>query len=840
MMGLRNIMLLYRVRLRPRAVQELFAIVGIAVGVGLLFASQIASTSLGGSVPQLVEQVVGHMRLQLTARSSAGFDERLLGEVQRIPGVSSAVPVLEETAEVIGPKGRRTVVLLSTDPRLAYLGGPLLRRFTASQLAHQQAFALPLPLARATGLSSLEPAELQIGARIEQGFLGAVLLESDIGALINSSVAIAPIAYAQQLTGMPGRITSVFVQPEPGHEQEVRRAMTRLAAGRLTVRPADAEAAIFRRAAQPANQSAVLFSTISALVGFLFAFNAILLTVPQRRSLVEDLRLDGYARGMILEVLLFDALVLGVVASLLGLLLGDALSLLLFRSDPGYLAYAFSISSQRIVTWQSVSIAVGVGLLTACIGVLAPLRADIFSSLSPRSKSGRLVQSAAGGMLVGGAVCLVITTAILVIAPQDAIIGIASLLAATLLLLPALVRGVVSGFGALQSVVKRAPSYLAVVELRSPANRARSLAIAATGAIAVFGSVAMAGAAGNLENGLNAASRSIDVDAAVWVSPGSTFDAFETTSFSGGVSSRALARVPGVTAVRLYRGGFLDWGGRRVWVQAPPSTDAHMIPASKLSSGDFAWAVARLREGGWAVVSQALAVEHDLRIGEAFTLPSPQPVRFRVAALSSNFGWPSGAIVMNAEDYQRAWASDDPSAYQLEIEAGASAADVRDRVRELLGPRTGLTVETSAQRLAHYYASTHQSLARLVQIRLLVLIAAVLAMAAAMGAMIWQRRPRLADMKVDGFRKGVLWRALLIESALLLGAGCSVGAAFGIYGQVLLSHALASVTGFPVIFSIGAGVAIGSFLLVTAVAVVIVAIPGYLAARVRPSIILQD
>ena len=84
------------------------------------------------------------------------------------------------------------------------------------------------------------------------------------------------------------------------------------------------------------------------------------------------------------------------------------------------------------------------------------------------------------------------------------------------------------------------------------------------------------------------------------------------------------------------------------------------------------------------------------------------------------------------------------------------------------------------------------------QIRLLVLIAAVLAMAAAMGAMIWQRRPRLADMKVDGFRKGVLWRALLIESALLLGAGCSVGAVFGVYGQVLLSHALASVTGFPV------------------------------------------
>ncbi len=49
-MRLSSILLLYRVRLRTRIVQELFAVRGIAVGVALLFASQIASTSLDGSV----------------------------------------------------------------------------------------------------------------------------------------------------------------------------------------------------------------------------------------------------------------------------------------------------------------------------------------------------------------------------------------------------------------------------------------------------------------------------------------------------------------------------------------------------------------------------------------------------------------------------------------------------------------------------------------------------------------------------------------------------------------------------------------------------------------------
>ena len=149
-------------------------------------------------------------------------------------------------------------------------------------------------------------------------------------------------------------------------------------------------------------------------------------------------------------------------------------------------------------------------------------------------------------------------------------------------------------------------------------------------------------------------------------------------------------------------------------------------------------------------------------------------------------------------------------------------------------------METRSQREQRLRATSRQGLSRLTQITSLVLIAAVLAMATAMGALIWQRRPLLADMKVDGFDKLVLWRSLLMESALLLGVGCSIGALFGLCGQLLLSHALAVVTGFPVVTSVSALVALGSFLAVTSVAVAIVAVPGYLAARVRAAVVLQD
>jgi putative ABC transport system permease protein len=79
-MKLSSIAHLYRVRLKARIVlvQELLAVLGLAVGVALLFASQVASASLNGSVRQLMDGIVGQSQYQLESRDPRGFDERLL------------------------------------------------------------------------------------------------------------------------------------------------------------------------------------------------------------------------------------------------------------------------------------------------------------------------------------------------------------------------------------------------------------------------------------------------------------------------------------------------------------------------------------------------------------------------------------------------------------------------------------------------------------------------------------------------------------------------------------------------------------------------------------------
>ena len=121
-MALSSILRIYRARLRVRAVvgQELLAVLGLAVGVALLFSSQVASTSLNRSVADLSRELVGNMQLQLQARGPQGFDKGLLASVRRIPGVQQALPVLQQQAEVIGPRGREAVQLLGAAPSFAH------------------------------------------------------------------------------------------------------------------------------------------------------------------------------------------------------------------------------------------------------------------------------------------------------------------------------------------------------------------------------------------------------------------------------------------------------------------------------------------------------------------------------------------------------------------------------------------------------------------------------------------------------------------------------------------------------------------------------------------------
>jgi putative ABC transport system permease protein len=835
-----NALRLYWVRLRARFLQECFAIVGIAAGVALLFASQVSSSSLQSSVAQLSRGIVGSATLQLVGRDPHGFPESMLGRVRGIPGVRTAAPLLEVGANAIGPKGSESVQLIGANPSLSRLGGTLVPHTALSPFGNIGAVALPAPLAKTIGVTQFgQEVTLQLAGRTVRAPLYTQLHKRQIGALTATPIVIAPLSYAQEMAGRSSRVSRILIQPAKGMDSSVRAALRTLADGHLNVEATSYDETLFTKAATASNQSTSLFSVISALVGFLFAFNAMLLTVPQRRRLIADLRRDGYTPSTVISVLLLDALALGLIASALGLLLGEELSIHLFHSDPAFLSLAFAVGSERAVSWQSVMIAVGGGMVAAIVAVLSPLRdilsRDPLAAIHSQEGSGAVHTGARRALL--GLACFAGATALLLAAPDASIPAMVLLVGALLLELPIVLNATLAIVRRIAAMIVSPIPHVAAMELG--AARSRAVAIAATGAIAVFGSVAIQGAHGDLLAGLENAARDTNAFTDVWISPTGSYNLLKTTPFTATEQTK-LGHLPGVRAVRLYRSGLLDFGERRVLVIAPPSQATPLLPADQILRGDVSQATERVRAGGWLVISQALAEEQHLHVGQALTLPSPDPRTFRVAALSTNMGWAPGAILMNASDYASAWGSLDASAYNVLLAPGASPTTSVHELELALGPRSGLSVQTAAQHATEQSNLSREALARLTQIATLIPIVAVLAMAAAMGAMVWQRRPRLAKLKLEGLPRAELWWTILLESLLLLGVGCLTGALFGLYGQQLADRALAHVINFPVVYSVTALAALRSLALVTGTALAILAIPGYFATSVPAALALQD
>lgn len=833
-LGLSTLWHYYRARLRTQAAQELLAVAGIAAGVALIFAVEVANTSVTGSVEKLARGVTGDARLQVAARGGQGFPEAVEAEVERVPGVRRAAPTLEQRVGLSGPGGSRAVDLIGLTPKLAALGGQLTEGLGAHGVRLSDALVMPEPLADAIGVRSGGHARLELGGRILRVPVSLTVPTARYGDLAESPVAMAPLSYVQRLAGLPERVSRVLVATSPGDASAVHAELQRRLGKRLNVGSASAESMLIQQAAEPNDQSTALFAGVSALVGGLFAFTAMLLTVPERRRFIAELRLQGFGTGQIATQVAFESLLLGVTASALGLLLGDQLSRHVFEPLPGSLSFAFAIGDQRVVSGDTIALSFGAGVLATLVAGAQPL-IDVFSNrpLDAVRAHGESTEGigvlARRRLLLAGLALIALTTLVVALKPDLTIIAPASLALALVLVLPSAFSLTLGLFARAANRPRLALLTIAASDLRMTPTR--SVALAATAALALFGTVAIEGAHRDLLRGLDGGARDLTRSADLWVSARAPENTLATMPFASDRVTAALEGDPRVASVRAYHSSFLDDRGRRLWVIGKPPGDREQLPVGQVVEGDPALASRRLRAGGWAAASADVADAQGLRLGHRFTLPAPTGPRvFRLAARLTNVGWGPGTVIMGAGDYRRAWGISTPTALEVDLAPGVDAQQGKALVERAIGAQA-LTVQTADERWAALRAGARNGLSRLSQIATLALICAILAVAAAMGTGVWQRRGALAELRVHGFSWLQLWGALLIETALLITCGGLVGIVFGLYGQALAARWLEVGTGFPMIYAPATVPALLLLTLVTVAALAVAALPGYVAAR---------
>jgi putative ABC transport system permease protein len=834
---------LYAWRLRTRAAQELLAVTGIAVGVALVFGVLVANTSIGGSAGSLVHQLIGSAQLQLVARSQQGIDQSVTTKVEALPGVQAASPLLREDVVIAGPKGSEAIQLIGLTVKQLSLDAEATKDLgtsSAALIAH--GIGLPSRVAQAIGARPDATVTVRANGSAQPVQVQAVLGSQTIGAVAGSPIGIALLGMAQKLAGEPERVTSVLVKTKPGAQALVSRELTKLAAGHADVTAADEDLALLNTASKPNKQSTTLFAAIAGMVGFLLALNAMLLTTPERRRLVAELRTYGYEPSQIVLLLAVQALILGVVGSVLGIVLGYALSQTLFAQVPSYLAITFPIGAQKVVTLRVVLIALGCGVLAALLASARPLLdlrrgRPVDHVLREQGEAGQDIDRRVTVRLaLTGGLLIVIVTALALAVPSFTLLGGVLLAVAAVCLVPLAHKTII---GLLRPLGERSKGVLPIALVELEATATRSIALAAIAGLAVYGSLAIGGARSDLIHGVESAIHQDSDPAQLWVTSGD--NVFNTDSFRSGRVSQELAHAPGVASVRADQGALLTVGDRRMLIRGHDANIPAIIQSTQLVQGDFYNASRLIRRGGWATISQGFAAERHLDVGDRFSLPAPSgALPLRVAAITTNLGWPAGAVTFSTADYARGWQSTDPTALEVNLRPGISLAAGKRTIQAALGSRTGLLVQTVDEREAQADSDLRQGLSSLGQISTLLLITGALAVAASLGAAIWQRRARLAAMKTWGYDNLQLWRSLLLEGTILLTIGCIDGALLGLYGHALADRWLRLTTDFPAPFSIGAEQVVLTLALVICMALAVIALPGFAAARVSPSAGFQE
>lgn len=515
---------LYAWRLRTKAAQELLAVAGIAVGVALVFGVLVANTSIGGSASGLVHQLIGSAQLQLVARSQQGIDQRMTRRVEALPGVLAVSPLLREDVVIAGPKGSEPIQLIGLTIKQLLLDAEATRDLGSSSAALiADGIGLPSRVAEAIGARPDATVTVRTNGMAQAVHVRAVLGSQTIGAVASSPIAIALLGMAQGLAGEPRRVTSVLVKTKPGAQATVSRELQRLAAGQADVTAADEDLHLLDTAAKPNKQSTTLFAAIAGMVGFLLALNAMLLTTPERRRLVAELRTYGYEPSQIILLLAVQALILGITGSIAGIALGYALSHTLFAQVPSYLAVTFPIGTQKIVTLRVVLIALGCGLLAAVLASARPLLdlrrgRPIDQVLRETGEAGQnidwdvMIRLA----LLGGFLILIVTVLALAL-PSFTLLGGVLLAVAAVCLVPLAHTTII---GALRPLGERSKGVLAIAIVELEATATRSIALAAIAGLAVYGSLAIGGARSDLIHGVERAIHQDSDPAQIWVTGG--------------------------------------------------------------------------------------------------------------------------------------------------------------------------------------------------------------------------------------------------------------------------------------------------------------------------------
>jgi putative ABC transport system permease protein len=361
--------------------RALLAAAGIAAGVALVVCVGTIGSTLDQALTASERDVTGAADVEVLGVDETGLPQRLVPEIERVPGVVRAAPIVRGRAELGGPRGTKRALILGIDRRRTFSlargeggGEPIQVRSGTSDprgagllLSDDLARELGVPVggrlrvATPAGRTSISGAGRVSGGRI--------------GELSDAGVAFVRLQVAQALLGRPGRVDAVYLTVEPGRERAVARAVEGRLAGRAFAGPPGELSRGYERAFGPLATLATLAAVAALFAAAFLVYNTLSMTVAERRRELATMRALGGSRRDLMRAFLAEAALLGTLGSLAGVATGLAAAYALVGSvAASYSFLPLTDVSGLVVEPLWVVAGPAAGFAAALLGAVLPAR----------------------------------------------------------------------------------------------------------------------------------------------------------------------------------------------------------------------------------------------------------------------------------------------------------------------------------------------------------------------------------------------------------------------------------------------------------------------------------
>ena len=787
--------------LSQNGLRSLLSIIGIALGVSIVLAMNIANHSAVEQFKAGLLKVAGTTTHEIVSQVGPHFNESALNELTFLwPANAQFSPVLEDVA--IHPTQNEVYRVLGVDmlsnaqvseAQWANGGKP----DNAFTILNARQVYIGKDFAKRQALALSDTFNVLMNEREVSVEVAGILSPEGLGGAYSGNLLLMDIGAMQAAYSVKGQLSRVDLELPEASAPDLITQMTATLPKQLTVQTPARRSERVDQLLSSYHLNLSALSLIALIVGGFLIYNTMAITVVRRRPTIGSLRALGATRGQVASCFLLEAGLLGLVGSGLGVGLGLWLAQFAVEAISSTVQIIYTgqavqqVSVPDWMPWTALGLGVGFTLLAALAPTLEAASVHPAEATRPASIELRVSRWSLPLFLLGLALeGVAVWAAYMPLQTNEPAFGYVASTVGILgaaLLVPFLLRLLAPLVGKLLNTFVGPEGKLAAVGLVGSLGRS-SVAVASL-MIAIAMLVSLLLMIGSFRQTVR-----------TWVNQSLRADVF-IQPLAGQISRGAgavtvstvntIRSVPGVAAIDPFYETELTLNEKPAKLGVGDfDTFARYGNVQFVDGEAFESVLQRVRVTGNAgVVSEPLAIKHNLHKGDKVDLPTPSGLMpITIEGIYYDYASEQGYLVIPRRLY-RQWfeapQSESVNSVAVYLAEGVSAASVRDVIAAKLPKEARLTLRTNSELKAEVLRIFNQTFAITYGLEAIALIVSFLTVMNTLFALVLENQRDLGVFRYLGASVEQVKRLVLTQALMLGSLGFLFGGALG-YGLALL------------------------------------------------------